>query len=126
MDDIDKIEELDLRRFAKGNDTDDRRSVIVELQAPPVRLRAGASSKSPRSYDRQILPAETEAQAHESDAMDRLEAELHSLGLVRDVKRLDVAQAFVANASPEQLRSIASLPLVGAIRHNKTRRVSAT
>jgi hypothetical protein len=128
MDQIDeKIQESDLRRFATATSSDDRRSVIVELKVPPVHLGAEAlPSKPPRFYEREILPQAADEQARQSAAMDKLEAELQSLGLAHGVRRLDLAQAFVASASPEQLRSIASLSMVGAIRPNRSHRTKAT
>jgi hypothetical protein len=128
MDQIDeKIQESDLRRFATATSTDDRRSVIVELKVPPAHLGAEAlPSKPPRFYDREILPQAADEQARQCAAMDELEAELHSLGLVQGLRRLDLAQAFVASASPEQLRSIANLSMVGAIRPNRSHRATAT
>jgi hypothetical protein len=55
--------------------------------------------------------------------MDLLENGLKRLGLDRELVRLNVAQAFVLDVTPGQLRRILALPLVGRVRPNRTHRV---
>jgi hypothetical protein len=124
MDALDvKIQDLDLRSFANGNAKVGPRSVIVELDIPPAQINVRKSAVKPRAKGAEESSAAPAVSIEEVCAMDHLEGALRSLGFSRDLRRLEVSQAFVVDASPEQLRSIASLPGVGAIRSNKTHKV---
>lgn len=118
-----KIVEQDLRSFARSDDNAECRSVIVELNVPPARLEMQSGRRVPHRRSTKLDP--NEIPRDEKGAMDDLENKLHALGVTRNVTRLDVAQAFVVDLSPDQLRSVASLPAVGTIRPNRTHRVSA-
>lgn len=113
-----KIQEPDLHLFAEEGDVQDRRSVIVELKAPPAQLAMNNQTRhrSTRTY-KELIPEESQANTRVRADMDQLEHKLCSLGLSQPV-RLDLAQAFVVNVTPEQLRKIASLESVDAIRPN--------
>jgi|SRR3954453_22418112 hypothetical protein len=119
-----KIHEPDLRRFAKSKDAKQQRSVIVELEAPPAKLSAPMNQGTlSSSYSRELLP---ESAQEVDGGMERLENYLRSIAEGGDIIRLGFAQAFVIEASPKQLRSIAKLSEVGAIRPNRTHRVSTS
>ena len=115
-----KIEQPELREFAATENDSVRRSVIVELggPAPKVTLSKPSKSLTPWAAARpEILDFGDDS--GQAEAMNRLEHELSELGLARKPVRLDSAQSFVVNVTPEQLRAISSLPLVGIIRPNR-------
>jgi hypothetical protein len=122
-----KIPDPELRRFAAAENEKEARSVIVELGME--QLLPATTEKLPRpripprigreSFDRIVA-------AEDTSGMSRLESELNSLGLSHDLVRLNTARSFVATVSPQQLRAISSLPLVGIIRPNRTHRIPAT
>jgi hypothetical protein len=59
-----------------------------------------------------------------AQAMDALQVQLAKVvGDQEKMVRLNAAESFVLEATPEQLRAICELPLVGAVRPNRTHRV---
>jgi hypothetical protein len=124
-----KIPNPELRNFAESSDSDEERSVIVELGTEPLRLAPREVSPRPR------VPPPAAARRPDLDdlinvegnagSMRQLESELNACGLDRDLVRLDAAQAFVVSVTPCQLRALSRLPLVGIIRPNRTHRVSS-
>jgi len=63
-----------------------------------------------------VLPFDEDTERHH---MDRLESELRKL-IGDSFVRLDMAQAFVIDVTPEQLRAVAKLAKTGCIRPNRT------
>jgi hypothetical protein len=122
--DPDKIPDPSLRSFAERGDSDEPRSIIVELGMEPVALPSRELSSRPhvpppaRCESRDLINIEGHA-----DSMRQLECELNALGLGGDLVRLNAAQAFVVNTNAAQLRALSRLPLVGVIRPNRTHRV---
>jgi hypothetical protein len=116
-----KIADPELRIFAEDDEAP-ARSVIIEIKPVPLDLSFERKSSSPRGFRQPIANPNQVVSQGEKQAMDKLEGELTALGLGKDLVRLDTASAFVAKVSPEQLREISSLPLVGIIRPNRTHR----
>jgi hypothetical protein len=122
-----KIPDTDLRDFVKAGGHNGRRSVIVELGVDPVPIEPRDPLGPP------MIPAPRKDQVASRDdliniegnaaSMKQLEDELVSLGLGRDLVRLEAAQAFVLTVTPDDLRAVARLPLVGVIRPNRVHRV---
>jgi hypothetical protein len=113
------ITDRSLAEFA-ATDSDERRSVIVELGVPlKVPLRPNGLRPYPPPVEE--LPT-NDRRADESDEMDRLAEELRAQGLAESLVRLNLAQAFVVTVTPAQLRIISGSPLVGVIRPNRTHR----
>jgi hypothetical protein len=117
--DASKLAAAELADFAqrKGADT---QSVLIELavEEPPVKFTDRASDGDPR---RPWL-----AEPLDEDAvmakMDALQQELARLVGPKFV-RLDIAQAFVVNVTPEQLRAVTRLHDVGCVRPNRTHQI---
>lgn len=114
-----KIVDPELQRFAAGPGADEVRSVIVELDMPPETPRPKALPP-PRAAGRTRTSRSDTSTS--SALMTRLHRALESLGLAGDLVQLTAAQAFVVTVSPEQLRELSKLPLVGIIRPNRTHR----
>jgi hypothetical protein len=117
-----KIRDSALREFADANATEDRHSVIVELAAPPeIGLRSvkpgpPKRSESPKSAAKvQLTPRKS--------LMDKLARKIS--GVSQDAVRLDAAEAFVLSVTPDELRAICEIPLVGAVRPNRTHHARA-
>ncbi len=124
MGDVEKIPDPDLRSFANSEKSDTARSVIVELEGEAVEMRPqklAPPAKPPRK--KKGAGGAPLAPDFSTAAMSQLEQDLESLGLSEDLVRLNAAQAFVLTASPEQLRALVQLPLVGVIRPNRMHRV---
>jgi hypothetical protein len=114
-----KIRDPQLTEFAEG-ETTGTASVILELvpgSGPVARTEPGRGPGGSRSIS--IVAGDHEAEQRQ---MDRLERELTGIGL-GPLVRLDAAHAFVTDATPGQLRAVTRLPLVGAIRPNRTHSV---
>ena len=118
--DLLKISDPELRDFARELGTDVPRSVIVELNLMGLNMNAEPIALGDHSA-RRLVPAELDADAarREKEGMDSLERELTSLGLGKDLVRLNTASAFVVKVSPEQLRTVSTIPLVGVVRPNR-------
>ena len=118
-----KIVDAELCRFAATQDTDERRSVIVELGVAPTPIeltfdrRTGLRPRdrlAPRGdTDRMDLP---DVEGH-AEFMDELQRQLSALA--GEAVRLDAAHAFVVSVTPVQLRALSLLPLAGIIRPNR-------
>lgn len=119
-----KIENDDLRRFAEGAGADTHQSVIIELVGPKVSVRAARPSGRHPSPIRPFEIVDLGDDSEQVRDMDRLGAQLTSLGLGdgEGLVRLDSARAFVAEVTPSQLRKVADSPLVEVIRPNRERR----
>ena len=124
-----KISDSQLRDFAEDGETNERRSVIVELGVMPrVALRPEwqktpwKKGSYPGLVDYSALD-ETEDIEKDIESMNRLEEKLVSLNLPEKPVKLDVAQAFVVSVTPEQLRAISRFSLAGPIRPNRVHRV---
>lgn len=122
-----KIPDLELRHFAMAEETDEQRSIIIELEVGPPRLAPRETVPRPRSPGQDLLSTLDLAGAEEEGwTMRQLENELTALGLAKNMVRLDTAQAFVVTVRPEQLRAIVRLPLVSVVRPNRTHRVPSS
>jgi hypothetical protein len=115
----DKIVDADLRSFVEHGGLDDRASVIVELSQTPT-VRPGESSSGWFENTGYRVPIEAlEGFDDEGSGMDELEKALQGLDLAATPVRLDSAQAFVLQVTPDQLKAIADMELVGPIRPNR-------
>jgi len=122
--DASKIPDPELRDFVQAEESDEPRSVIVELEMGPPDLAPRQTVPRPRVPGRdRVAPFDLAKTEGHDGAMNQLERELLALGLAQDLVRLNAAQAFVVSASPAQVRIISRLPLVGVIRPNRTHRV---
>lgn len=120
----DKIVDADLRAFAEHGGLDDHASVIVELGQTPT-VRPGESSSGWFENSGYRVPIEDlEGFDDESSGMDELEKALQGLDLAGTPVRLDSSQAFVLQVTPDQLKAIADLDLVGPIRPNRRHHAS--
>lgn len=124
---LDKITDRGLKDFAETSEPGQRRSVIVELNEPPLDFdprRLFALDLRPPSKPR--APVDPPALIDEEAALEmgELGSELAALvGLEQsDLIRLDAARAFVLSVTPKQLRAAVHLPRVGVIRPNRTHR----
>jgi hypothetical protein len=119
-----KILDEELRAFAEEGAPDARETVIVELGATPTvrppESRDGWMSKG----DYRSAIESLEGFKDEGQAMDQLERAFDKLQLPQRPVRLDSAQAFVVDVTPDQLRTISDWDLVGPIRPNRTHRAS--
>jgi len=103
-----------LREFAEsaGETT---RSVILELQAspvmPPTRFRSTA---------RPARPARAPDAPSDGGAFKELERELSSLRLASKPTLLETVGMVVVDVTGEQLKRIMTLPMLAAIRPNRT------
>lgn len=114
-----KLTSSELKSFATQGEAHDTVSVIVELGIPPAKLAPRPHGKLPPPNDEDNLENFTE----EDRLMDQLEEELAHLDLAEKPVRLNLAQAFVIELTPEQLRAVSQLPLAGIIRPNRTHQV---
>lgn len=112
-----KILDPDLIKFAEQTSTGTV-SVIVELsiENTPIEL-TGSQGNEGRPYESAKVDGHAERQK-----MDRLEFELKRLaagGLVR----LNTAQAFVVDLTPDQLRAVSLLAETECVRPNRTHQI---
>jgi hypothetical protein len=129
MEDFDsrKIVDPALRDFAASNQSNERRSIIVELGVPPAQVAVRPTRTpdgrqtipEPRTSGRLVPGSLADIEGYAA-FMDKLEEGIIGLGLAEKPVRLDAAQAFVMNVTPAQLRAISRWPLVGPIRPNRT------
>ena len=114
-----KIDDADLRSFAEHGGPTDHASVIVELDQTPT-VRPGDATGGWSGDAGYRVPIEAlEGFDDEGTGMDELEKALQGLELAATPVRLDSAQAFVLNVTPDQLKAIADWDLVGPIRPNR-------
>jgi hypothetical protein len=122
--DTGKIPDAELRSFAQTPTAEKPRSVIVELESPPLAIAPLEKTPRPRyPGGHPAIPFDLTAVGEEHERMDQLQKELLALGLEEELVRLNAAQAFVVSASPAKLRALSRLPLVGVIRPNRTHHV---
>lgn len=91
-------------------------SVIIEVAAPVVAPPERALR------DRRAHRATGSAATVSMAAFDAVSRALDKLHLPTRPVKLEELQQFVADVTPAQLRRIADLPMVAAIRPNRTRR----
>jgi hypothetical protein len=117
-----KIQDDELRSFAESDDMDRRETVIVEVESTPkVRPPASKDLWLDASHYRYAIEAiESDDEGQSAGSMDRLQQQFRKMDLPEEPVRLDTAQAFVLDVTPEQLRQIAEWPDVGPIRPNRT------
>ena len=108
-----------------------RTSVIVEARRDAVALSPAERARRTATEPREQLPPSAKARAGRSRVvpvalMRELEAALRRLGLVERARRNELAGSFVLEVTPDELRRLADLPSVRAIRPNRFhRRVAA-
>ena len=113
--DTGKILDAELVKFA-SQDSSTTVSVIVEMALPPSRVELTEVGPGQGPVRPQLaLPADDGAWRHGMDALERELRQLIGAALVR----LDTAQAFVVELTPDQLRKVTSLDEAGAIRPNR-------
>ena len=101
------------------------RSIIVEAQtapvAPPVRHAAGAN---PRGVEEGVPKASGSSSSSKRDdaSYEALGRALEALLPKAELVRLPAVRAFVVDLSAEQLRRVMDLPMVAAVRANRTHR----
>jgi hypothetical protein len=105
----------ELRDFAKGTGSS-RRSVIVEAITNPVSVPARLRSPSaPRPGRAAASPP-----IDEHAAFDALGSELRALDLAAEPVRMEGIGTFVVELTAEQVRRVLELPMVAAVRLNRT------
>jgi len=120
-----KIQDDDLRSFAEGEGADQRESVIVELEhTPTVRPPANREQWVNPSDFRYAIEAIEGVSGDDADRMDELQRQFQGLDLPDQPVRLDTAQAFVVDLTPNELRQVTEWSNVGPIRPNRTHKAS--
>jgi hypothetical protein len=110
-----KIDDESLQAFAESSDKTFR-SVIVELAIPPIEVLR-PWGKTPPRFEQAKSAKPSDRAADKKPLMDKLGRSLKRIA--KDVVRIDAADAFVLSVSPEQLREIKEMPLVGSVRPNR-------
>lgn len=113
-----KISDPELLKFAQ-RDTDELASVLIERASDMV-----VEFGEPRDF----APHRPTRRAVAGEGMDASEQMQHFADAVQQIigaepGRLDLAEALVAEVTPTQLRAIATLPQVVAVRPNRTHRI---
>jgi hypothetical protein len=117
--DTKKILDSELVKFAESY-TNKRISVVVEIfvEPPQVELtKTGIDADTVRPLKTLPIDVNTERQR-----MDKMEIELKKL-IVGEVVRLETAQAFVADLTPDELCAVSLLPDTGYLRPNRKHQV---
>jgi hypothetical protein len=115
-----KLADRELVAFANQVDDNNTLSVLIEV-ATNAQVQLEESRVDGNSRRSAVaMPSDETA---ERQRMDQLEEKL-----IRQLKekpvRLDAAQAFVADLTPQQLRAVSSWNEVGYVRPNRTHRLS--
>jgi hypothetical protein len=123
---LEKIVDAGLRSFALSSGQVDRQSVIVELAGParvPTRSNEVPRREAPTRHGRLVKkgPAAAPTLTPHGTLMDELESQIAGRVSPRFV-RLNAAEAFVLDVTPDQLRALCDLRLVGTVRPNRVRR----
>jgi hypothetical protein len=112
------IVDPELKDFAKAGGSA-RRSVILETitnpVAAPTRLQTVKSPKAKRAPSLEPID--------ESASFEALGRELEGLGLAEAPVRMEGIRSFVVELTPEQVRRVLELPMVAAVRLNRTHQV---
>jgi hypothetical protein len=116
-----KIQDDSLQSFA-ALPGGERQSVIAELDAPVSSLPRNMGGKVPPAKSVKCGGDQAAEITQHAQLMDQLEQQLVSIVRKKPV-RLNAAEAFVLNVSPDELRAVCELGLVGAVRPNRTHRV---
>jgi hypothetical protein len=107
----------ELRNFAKTVGSP-KRSVILETITNPVSAPARLKTTTEGGQKR----ARPSQPVDEVASFEALARELECLELANEPVRLDGLRSFVVELTPEQLRRVLELPMVAAIRLNRTHR----
>jgi hypothetical protein len=128
------IRDDELTAFVEGRAKARKVSVIVEANAPvivapsyiskPRSSRQGALLPRPVIARKQVVSSYEMQNQRQSSAMQTLRRDLELLGLAEKASENDFAGAFVVEVTPTQLRNLANLDSVRAIRPNKLRRIA--
>lgn len=128
------IRDDELTAFAEGRGKSRKVSVIVEANAPidvpaqfnkPRPPHQRATLPPPAMAKKAVTSASRVTQTQDAnEAMDKLRRDLESLGLAEKASENDFAGVFVIEVTPTQLRNLANLESVRAIRPNKLRRIA--
>ena len=114
-----KIQNPVLLKVMTGGGSDEPTSILVELDIPPqvIDFAKPPGSEGHRATIR-VKPESSEQQA-QNDAKIKAAREFLISVLGETPQWLRSARAFVAQATPDQLRKIALSPLIRAIRLNR-------
>ena len=113
-----KIEDSVLRDFAAGGGKFQApRSVIIEVDAPPVQVHP------PRTGARRVAERPTR-QVKSAPSLDVVEKRMRALAISPPPVKLTLADAIVATVTPAQMREIAGWPEVAVIRPNRVHHAS--
>ena len=115
-----KLPDTVLRQFTKKK-TEEKTSVIVELDLPPQKIFLGKRqlSRTMHEYGVEKVVEESAAQQKENARkIQKTRKFLESL-LGTTPHWLNAARAFVVTVTPEQLREMAQFPLTRTIRLNR-------
>jgi hypothetical protein len=119
--DVTKFSTIELADFATRNDTDDRLTIIAEIENPSYQPNKVASKQySPEIPQKIKVPALIFDESLCDECMDKVEHDLENLHLDRLPVRLNSAHAFILNVTSSQLRLLSTFPLVNFIRPNRT------
>lgn len=112
---LDKIHH-DLQEIL-ATESDQGISALVECQGQPLDLELGSPQKG--GLEPQVISLSLPDEDEVPQKMDVLEKHLQEI-LHNQPVRLDIAEAFCVEATPEQLKRIAELDEVSIIRPNRT------
>lgn len=106
-----------------------RASVIVEAKRSPIAPTPSVRVHRTVTDARDRLPVVASKRTSTprpapATLMGELEAALRRLGLVDRARRNELAGSFVLEVTPSELKQLAELPVVQAIRSNRFRRVA--
>ena len=104
-------------------------SVIVEAKRTPVAPSPTVAARRTSTDARDALPPAAGKRAVTKRAapvtsMGELEAALRKMGLGDRARRNELAGSFALEVTPSELRQLAGIPAVQAIRSNRFRRVA--
>lgn len=100
MNEVAVVYSLDLVTFLHEGNEADKRSVIVEARRPPIDPRIGPIDSF-------------------TGTLQEIDKELQQLGIRDEARINELAGHFVVEVTPSQLRQLANLPAVQAIRPNQ-------
>src|SRR2546421_188301 len=116
---VEKIQNPALLKMVTGAQSDEPTSVLVELDIPPQVI--DFEKKSGLEGQRAAIRVKPESSQEQAQNEEKIEAAREFLTNVLggSPQWLRSARAFVVQATPEQLRTIALSPLTRAIRLNR-------
>lgn len=114
--------DVGVRSFVDGRgERSGRLSVIVEARVP---IKARFIGRAIRPQQSQAPPVRARTVPKRPPQLDAVGRALRRFLLPKPPVRLNIADAFVAELSPAQIRTLAKNPAVRAIRENRMHRVA--